>query len=178
MSYRCYVDEIFALFSSRNHADKFQQYLSSTHANINFSIEKEECLPFSDINIFCENEKFATKSIEKRPSVGFIPKSFIHLIKSLFRCFSLFSDFIKFHHEIDKLKSILYKNSFLHDLVDKCVKEFSNKILALKPVVRTKPKKDLVIALAYLSKLSLHLHTRINRILRNKLLYYNIKFVF
>ena len=36
----------------------------------------------------------------------------IGLIKSLFFwCFSLCSGFIKFHHEIDKLKSILYKNS-------------------------------------------------------------------
>ena len=55
-------------------------------------------------------------SIEKRPSVGFIAtskvfylKHKIGLIKSLlFECFSLCSDFIKLHHEIDKLKSILY----------------------------------------------------------------------
>ena len=47
----------------------------------------------------------------------------IGLIKSLlFRCFSLCSDFIKLHQEIDKLKSInLYKNSYPRDLVDKCI---------------------------------------------------------
>ena len=54
----------------------------------------------------------------------------IGLIKSLlFRYFSLFSDFIKFHHEIDKLKSSLYKNSYPRDLV-----------LAPKPVVKAVPK--------------------------------------
>ena len=59
----------------------------------------------------------------------------ICLIKSLlFWCFSLCSDFIKFHHEIDKLKSILYKNSYPRDLVDKYIKEFLDKILAPKPV--------------------------------------------
>ena len=120
--YRRYVDDIFALFSSPDHADKFKEYLSSKHPNTNFSIEKEKdgCLPFLDVNIFLENEKFATNVYRKKTFSdvytnfkSFIPE--IGLIKSLlFRCFSLCSDFIKFHHEIDKLKSILYKNSYPH----------------------------------------------------------------
>ena len=76
----------------------------------------------------------------------FIPETYkLGLIKSLlFRCFSLCSDFINFHHEIDKLNSILHKNRYPHDSVDKCIKEF---LLARKPVVSTVPKKDLVITL-------------------------------
>ena len=92
--------------------------------------------------------------------------------------FQFCSDFVKFHHEIDKLKNILYKNSYQHNLVDKCIKEFLDKILALKPVVSTVPKKNLIIALPYLGKLSLQIHTRINRIRKNKLPYCNIWFVF
>ena len=115
-------------------------------------------------------------SIEKKTFSGvytnfksFIPETYkIGLIKSLlFRCFSLSSDFFKFHHGIDKLKSILYKNSYLHDLVDKCIKEFLDKILAPKPIVNTVPKKNLVIALSYLGKLSLQIRTRINCIMKN-----------
>ena len=110
----------------------------------------------------------------------FIPETYkIGLIKSLlFQCFSLCSDFIKFHHEIDKLKSILHKNSYPRDLVDKCIKEFLVKIVAPKPVVGTVLKKNLVIALPYLGKLSLQIRTRINRIMKNKLPYCNIRFVF
>ena len=79
--YRRYVDDIFSLFSSPDHADKFEEYLSSKHPNINFSIEQEKdgCLRFLDVNIFCENDKFATNVYKKRPSVGFIcfiPKTF------------------------------------------------------------------------------------------------------
>ena len=133
--YRRYVDDIFALFSSPDHADKFKEYLSSKHHNINFSIEKEKdgCLPFLDVNIFRENDKFATNVYRKKTYSGvytsfksFIPETYkIGLIKSLlFRCFSLCSDFIKFHHDIDKLKSILYKNSYPRDFIDKCIKEF------------------------------------------------------
>ena len=88
------------------------------------------------------------------------------------------SDFIKFHHEIDKLKSILYKNSYLRDLIDKCIKEFLDKILTPKPVVSTVPKKQLIITLPYLGQLSLQIHTRINRIMKNKLPYCNVQFVF
>ena len=116
--YRRYIDDIFVLFSSPDHADKFREYLSSKHPNIKFSIEKEEdgCLPFLDVNIFRENDKFATNEL--------------------------------------------------------------NKILAPKPVVSTVPKKNLVIGLPYLGKLSLQIRTRINRIMKNKLSYCNIRFVF
>ena len=96
----------------------------------------------------------------------------------LFLCFNLCSNFIKFNHEIDKLNSILYKNSYLRDLVDKCIKELSDEILAPKSVVSTVPKKDIVIALPYLGKFSLQIRTRINRIMKNKLQYCNIRFVF
>ena len=88
------------------------------------------------------------------------------------------SDFIKFHHEIDKLKSILYKNSYPHDLVDKCIKEFLDEILTPKPVVSTVTKKNLVIDLPCLGKLSLQIRTRINGIMKNKLPYCNIQFAF
>ena len=79
---------------------------------------------------------------------------------------------------MDKLKSILYKNSCLRDLVDKCICQFLDKILAPKTVVITVPKKNLVIVLPYLGKLSLKIRTRINRIMKNKLPYCNIQFIF
>ena len=103
----------------------------------------------------------------------------IGLTKSLlFRCFGLCSDFIKFHHEIDKLKSILYKNSYPRDLIDKCIKQFLDKILTPKLVVSTVPKKDLMIALTYVDKFSFQIRTRINRNMKNKLPYCNVRFVF
>ena len=79
--YRRYIDDIFILFSSPDHADKFRKYLSSKHPNIKLSIEKEEDgrLPSLDINIFRENDKFATNVYSKKTfSVVYINfKSFI-----------------------------------------------------------------------------------------------------
>ena len=113
--YRRYADDIFPLFSSPDHADKFKEYLSSKHPNINFSIEKEKdsFLTFLDVHIFCEYDKFVSNVYRKKTFSGvytnfkrFIPGTYkIGLIKSFFfRCFSLRSDFIKFHYEIYKLK--------------------------------------------------------------------------
>ena len=87
--------------------------MSSKHLNIKFFIEKEEDgrLPFLDINIFGEYDKFSTNVYRKKTFSGvytnfksFIPETYkIGLIKSfLFQYFSLCSDFIKFYHEIDK----------------------------------------------------------------------------
>ena len=163
--------------------------MSSKHPNINFSIEKEKdaCLPFLDLNIFHKNEKFATNVYRKKAFIGvytnfksFIPETYkIGLIKLLlFRCFILCSDLIKFHHEIDKLKSILYKNRYPRDLIGKRIKEFLDKILTPKHVVGTVPKKDLIITLPYLGKLSLQIRTRINCIIKNKLSYCNVQFVY
>ena len=70
-----------------------KEYLSSKHPNINFSIEREKdsCLPFLDVNIFHENEKFATNVYRKKTFSGvytnfksFIAETYkIGLIKSL-----------------------------------------------------------------------------------------------
>ena len=52
--YRRYVDDIFVLFSSLNHVEKFKKYLTSKHPNINFLFEKENDvhISFLNINIF------------------------------------------------------------------------------------------------------------------------------
>ena len=81
--YRHHMDDIFALFSSPGYADKIWKFLLSKLPNINFSIEKEKdgFLPFFDVNIFGENEKFAANAYRKRPSVWFKPTSKVLYLK-------------------------------------------------------------------------------------------------
>ena len=69
------MDDIFELFSVPDLVYKFKEYLSSKHHNKNFSVEKEKdgCLPFLDVTFFVKRRNFQLPSIEKRPSVGFIP---------------------------------------------------------------------------------------------------------
>ena len=177
------------LFSSLDQVEKFKEHLSSKHLNINFSLEKENdgCISFLDVNIFREKGKFVTNVYRKKTFSGvytncgsFIPETYkTGLIKSLlFRCFNLCSDFMKFHHEINILKGILYKSSYPCDFVDKCIKEFLDRVLTGKVVVSTVPKKNLMIVLPYLGKLSLQIRTRINRVMKNKLPHCILQIVF
>ena len=96
----------------------------------------------------------------------------------LFRWFNLCSGFVKFYHEIKILESILYKNSYPHDLVDKCIKKILVRVLMQKIVASTVPKKDLMIVLPYLGKLLLQIRTRIDRVIKSKLPHCNFWIAF
>ena len=155
------------MFSSLNQAEKFKKYL----------------LSFLDVNNFREKGKFFTYVYRKKTFSGVytnfdscIPETYkTGLIKSLvFRCFNLRLDF----HEINILKGILYKINYPRDFLDKCIKEFLERVLTQKVVVSTVPKKDLMIVLPYLGKLSPQIRTRVNRIMRNKLPHCNLRVVF
>ena len=56
--YKRYVDDIFALFQSPHHLDKFNEYLNRKHANIKFTNEKEVngSLMFLDVLISRNNK--------------------------------------------------------------------------------------------------------------------------
>ena len=60
--YARYVDDIFVLLRSREHIERLAAYLSSKHPNINFTFEIEENnrLPFLDVNVFRDSEKFSS----------------------------------------------------------------------------------------------------------------------
>ena len=90
-----------------------------------------------------KKEKFVTNIYLKKTFSGvytnfdsFISETYeTGLVKSLlFRCFNLCSDLIKLYHEINVIKSILYKNSYPGDFGDKCTKQFLNRILTQKVV--------------------------------------------
>ena len=79
------------------------------------------------INIFREKRKFVTKVYRKKTVSGvytnfnsFIPETYkTGLIESLLlRCRNLCSYFVKFHHKINILKSIFYKNSYPRDFAE------------------------------------------------------------
>ena len=85
---------------------------------------------------------------------------------------------MKFHHEINILKSILQENIYLHDFVDNCIKEFFGSVSTPKIVVTAVTKKGLMIVLPYLGKFSLQIRTRINRVMKNKLPDCNFRIIF
>ena len=57
MKYRRFVDDTFLLFQSKDHVEKFRNYLNKQYKNITFASEIEEnrSLSFLDIKISREN---------------------------------------------------------------------------------------------------------------------------
>ena len=120
--YRRFVDDTILLFQTKDHVEKFKNYLNKQHKNIKFMSEIEEngSLPFLDITISCKNKKFVT--VYCIPTYrrlftnfeSFIPD--IHkggLIEAFFhRSFSLCYSYENFHWEIETLKSIFKHNNY------------------------------------------------------------------
>ena len=69
-----------------------------------------------------------------------------------------------------------YKNSYLRNFVEKCIKK-NKQNTGTKAIVITEPKKNVVIALPYLGKFSLQICTKINHIMENKLTCCNLQIV-
>ena len=164
--YRRYVDDIFALFHSPDHLEKFTSYLNLKHKNIKFTYEKEsnDSLPFLDILISRSENGFKI-SVYHKPTFSGVYSNFNSFIYDqykigliftvLFRTFSIVSEFSSFHTQVRHLKDILRKNAFLIKLVDNCIKTFLNKKFLHTPVALTVEKKELFITLPYLGNLSL-----------------------
>ena len=167
--YRRYVDDIFVLFRSPDHLEKFKNYLISKYRNIRFTCEKEQnnSMPFLDILITRISNGFKTPVYHKPTFSGvcsnfisFISEEYkVGLIFTLFRTISIVSDFSGFHSEVCHLKEILKKNAFPIKLIDSCIKNVLKRRLAEKPVTLTVQKKDLDIASPFLGKLPLDLKT-------------------
>ena len=54
-------------------------------------------------------------------------------------------------------------------MIDNCIKIFFNKLYNKKPVMYTVPRKEVLLVLPYLGKLSLELRTRLNKIFHSKI---------
>ena len=133
--YKWFVDDVFLLFRSKDHIEKFRNYVSKQHKNIKFTSEIEEngSLSFLDIKISCQNNKFVTSVYHKSTfSVvftnfeGFVPDIYKRgLVETLLHwSFRLYSNYENFHREIETLKSILKRSSYPHNLVNHCIKKF------------------------------------------------------
>ena len=107
--YRRYVDDIFVLFRSPDHLEKFKNYLNSKHTNIRFTCEKEHnnSMSFLDALITRTSNGFKT-SVYHKPTFGgiysnfnsFIPEEYkVGLIFTLlfqtFQLFRIFQGFIQ-----------------------------------------------------------------------------------
>ena len=133
--YRRFVDDTILLFRSKDHVEKFRNYLNKQHKNITYTLEIEESgsLSLLDIKINHENNKFVI-SVYRKPTLRGVFTNFESFISDIYkrelietllhRSFRLCSNHENFYLEIKTLNSILKHNSHSYNLVNHCIKFF------------------------------------------------------
>ena len=153
-----------------------------------FSIETEisGSLSFLDVKIFWENDKFITSVFRKETFSGvytnfisFIPLEYkFGLVHALLNRFNLSSDFLKIHHELDKRKKILSKNTYPQKFIDKCIQKFLNNMFIQRLQIPSVPKKELRITLPYLGKMSQIVKTRLTKTMNKHMKFCKLRVTF
>ena len=127
--YERFVDDVFSVFLSENHAEHFFNILNGLHPALRFTmeIEADSKLPFMDILVQRTNGSFA-RSVYRKPTFtglytrwdSFSPTSQkIGLIKSLkSRALKICSESM-LQDEFDKLKDIFVENGYPIDVIEK-----------------------------------------------------------
>ena len=77
------------------------------------------------------------------------------------RCYNLSFDFLKFDHEVDKLKKTFWKNASPQNFYHQCIQKFFNNIQM--PQIATVQKKEVIIISPYLDKMFQIFKTRLNK---------------
>ena len=159
--YRRYVDDIFVLFESAEHLSKFHAYLNTSHPNMSFSFEQEinDKLSFLDVEVSRQQGKFVT-SVYRKPTFSSVYTHFDSFLPEVYkvgmtytlayRCFKIYSDWVKFHEELNFSKQVFLKNGYPLSFIDKCFKMVINKLVIKRAQVTTVEKKTLILSLPYL----------------------------
>ena len=144
-------------------------------------------MSFLDVEISGENGKVVTTFYRKPTFSGvythfesFLPsrQKFGMLYTLVYRCFTLCSDWSKFHRELVTLKEIFQRNGYPKSFIDKCFKKFLDRLHIIKPTSATVEKKALRLVLPYLGLISLQVRTKTRNTMKNTLNSCKFQFIF
>ena len=84
--YRRFVDDTFLLFQSKDHIEKFRNFLNKQHKNMKFTseIDGNRSLSFLDTAISREDNKFAT-SVYRKPTFSRVFTNFESFIPDIYK---------------------------------------------------------------------------------------------
>ena len=134
-----YVDDTLVVFDNPGDADRFISYLNSLHPNMRFTMEHEvlDRLAFLDLMLIKDrNNNRLEITVYRKPThsgvfthfTSFVPYPFkVGLINTLLsRAYRICSNWILFHHEIERLKNMLMMNGYTSQLFESKLNVFLN----------------------------------------------------
>ena len=154
--------------------------MNTNHPNIKFTFEHEHNNTFSslDVKICRENNKLTT-SVYRKPTFGGVFanfKSFITTVQKfglantlLHRYFNITSSYEKFRNEINALKQNFNFNGYPIQFIDRCIKQFLQKLHVIKAIQDTVNRKQVLIILPFLGAQSFLIRKRLQSCIRNHL---------
>ena len=128
--YKIYVDDIFVLFSSKEHLQPFVDYMNKQHKCLKFTSEAENDNSFSflDIKITRHNQQFKT-CVYRKPTLSGV---FTHYESYLDQTYKKLL--------IETIKKLLKLNSYPSGIIEQSINSFLNKLHVPKKVIPTVPK--------------------------------------
>ncbi|XP_063592239.1 uncharacterized protein LOC134769440 [Penaeus indicus] len=162
--YHRYVDT-FLLFKSQLEVQKFLQYMNGLHKNIKFTCELESNgkLPFLDVSISRDNNRFSTATYRKPTYTGLTRKfdSFIpikyktNLINTLINRYNKISKSYKiFTKEIDFITDTPRRNGFPWFVIQRSIRQTLNNSFVKREPVKLATKDIIYINLPYIGPMS------------------------
>ena len=182
--YNRFMDDTFTLFASEDHVKKFHKFLNTRHKNMSFTyeVEQNKCLPFLDVMVNREENKFST-SIYRKPTFSGLYTNFHSYISDqykkglimclLFRVFSFVTDWNKFHEEVKFLTQVFRKNSYPEHFIEKCISKFllkkfkfqnQNQNFENQKIPNENQKRELKISLPFMGKYSNDVKKQISKL--------------
>jgi len=152
-----YVDDIFATLKTPNNENIILDFLNKQHANIKFTIEKEEknSLPFLDTRVIRNVDKYVTTIYHKKTFTGVYlnwksltaRKYKIGLINCLLnRIWRICTNQTNRDEEVIKLKVILAKNEYPNEIINDTIDKYIARItLPNQPKLQKELKRFIVL---------------------------------
>ena len=192
--YKRYVDDTFVVFKESRHVPLFLNYLNGKHANIKFTMEKEESnkLSFLDMTVKktqTNNHTFFDFNIYRKRTftgLGMNYHSFtffnykLNNIKTLIhRAINICSTWVSFHNEASFLMKYFKNNSYPEDLVFRVLRRFLNNRFNPKNPISLAKKKEFYCKLPFLSNITCSfLKRELFKILNPSYPHIDFKFIF
>ena len=168
---------------------KFVEYMNTKHPNIKLTFENEHnnFVSFLNVKICRENNKLTT-SVYRKPTFNGVFTNFKFFIPTVYNCglvytlldrsFNITFSYEKFHNETNALKQILKLNRYPTQFIDRCIKQFLQKLYVAMTIHDTVNKKQLLIVLPFLSALSFLVRKRLQSCVRNTMSYCSLRIAF
>ena len=151
-------------------------------------VDKDNKLPFLDVNITKTNNEFTTAVYRKPTYTGlttkydsFTPNKYkSNLVTILiYRAFRLSKDYFTFHTDLEFITNILCKNGFPLNYVQRLTKQFLNKIFTTPKInVSTVSKDTIFVKLPFLGSSSYILKRKITELFNRHYTTVDVKFFF